>query len=224
LACDRELFAFKQSGGWFSIFQDDDDVAPGQQGQRVSAALSALKQYCRWTRILPAAAALDRILEHTGYLALAATTPGGVEAGDLLHAIDRIRQVVEDGGNLADAAEALEADTEDTNEVESLPLEPGRADVVRVMNLHKAKGLEAAVVILADPCGGFSPRVDVHIERRGSRALGWFEVVRQSEGSYVKKVLGEHADWAMHEQTELPYWNRGRRPWPRRSGSVTIGL
>jgi ATP-dependent helicase/nuclease subunit A len=202
---DRELFAFKQSGGWFSIFQDDDGVVPGQPAQRVSAALSAMKQYYRWTRILPAAAALDRILEHTGYLALAATTPGGVEAGDLLHAIDRVRQVVEDGGNLADATEALEADTEDTNEVESLPLEPGRADVVRVMNLHKAKGLEAAVVILADPCGGFSPRVDVHIERRGSKALGWFEVVRQSEGSYVKKVLGEHADWAMHEQTELPY-------------------
>ena len=107
---------------------------------------------------------------------------------------------------------------EATNEVESLPLEPGRADVVRLMNLHKAKGLEADVVFLADPCGGFKPRVDVHIERRGSRALGWFKVVRKSEGSYVKKVLGEHADWATHEQAELPYWNRGRRPWPRRSG------
>ena len=65
----------------------------------------ALRQYYRWTRLLPAAAALDRILEHTGYLALAATTPGGVEAGDLLHAVDRVRQVVEEGGSLADAAE-----------------------------------------------------------------------------------------------------------------------
>ena len=43
--------------------------------------------------MLPAGAALDKILEHTGYLALAATTPGGVEAGDLLHAVDRVRQV-----------------------------------------------------------------------------------------------------------------------------------
>ena len=108
--------------------------------------------------MLPAGAALDRILEHTGYLALAATTPGGVEAGDLLHAVDRVRQVVEEGGSLADAADALEADSEATNEVESLPLEPGRSDVVRVMNLHKAKGLEAAVVFLADPCGGVNPR------------------------------------------------------------------
>ena len=58
---------------------------------------------------------------------------------------------VEDGGNLADAADALEADSEASNEVESLPLEPGRTDVVRLMNLHKAKGLEADVVFLADP-------------------------------------------------------------------------
>ena len=32
-----------------------------------------------------------------------------------------------------------------------MPLEPGRTDVVRLMNLHKAKGLEAPVVFLADP-------------------------------------------------------------------------
>ena len=108
--------------------------------------------------MLPAGAAIDRILEHAGYLALASTTPGGVEAGDLLHALDRVRQVAEDGGSLGDAADALSADSEASNEVESLPLEPGRTDVVRLMNLHKAKGLEADVVFLADPCGGFKPQ------------------------------------------------------------------
>ena len=62
--------------------------------------------------MLPASAALERILEHTGYLALAATTAGGVEAGDLLHAIDRVRQVTESGQSLAEAASALEADSD----------------------------------------------------------------------------------------------------------------
>ena len=126
----------------------------------------------------PPAGALERILEHSGYLALAATTPGGVDAGDVLHAVDRVRQVVEDGGSLADAADALEADREATSEVESLPLEPGRTDVVRLMNLHKAKGLEADVVFLADPAGGVKPRVDVHIERtRLNRRVGWLKIV-----------------------------------------------
>jgi ATP-dependent helicase/nuclease subunit A len=222
---DPELFEYKQTGGWFSIFATPSDQSPAapfdpslapapdrtaDSGPRtaVGAALAALSQYYRWTRMLPAGAALDKILERTGYLALAATTPGGVEAGDLLHAVDRVRSVLEDGGNLADAADALAADSEASNEVESLPLEPGRSDVVRLMNLHKAKGLEAAVVFLADPCGGVNPKVDVHIERDGTRALGWFKVGRKysrQDGSPGFTLLGEHKDWDQHEQAEQPF-------------------
>jgi ATP-dependent helicase/nuclease subunit A len=202
---DPELFAFKQGGGWFSIFQHEDSDA-SQPPNPVRIALAALGQFYRWTRVLPAAAALDRILEHTGYLAFAATTPGGVDAGDLFHAVDRVRQVVEEGGSLADAADSLEADCEAGNEVESLPLEPGRSNVVRLMNLHKAKGLEARVVFLADPNGGLTLRVDNHIERKDLHALGWFKVVQQSQGnSWGGKLLGEHADWSTHETAELPY-------------------
>jgi len=209
-ASDRELFAYRQNGGWFSIFAQESRGArlepESASGARiVETALATLHQYYRWTRVLPAASALDRILEHSGYLALAATTAGGVEAGDLLHALDRVRQVIEEGGSLADAGDALAEDAEETSEVESLPLEPGRTDVVRIMNLHKAKGLEADVVFLADPCGGFNPRVDVHISRTGATSQGWFPVVKKSERSYNSKVLGEHADWPAHKAAELPY-------------------
>jgi ATP-dependent helicase/nuclease subunit A len=230
---DGELFAFKRSGGRFSVFagtepdkaassdvqlhlgprsvalQPDPNLGSRTVDPRsagVTGALGALRQYWRWTRLLPAAAALDRILDDTGYLALAATTPGGVEAGDLLHAVDRVRHVVEDGGSLAAAADALEADREATNEVESLPLEPGRTDVVRLMNLHKAKGLEANVVFLADPNGGFEPHVDVRIERTDLKPHGWLKVWRKSEANRRGgKLLGEAADWPEHEAAELPY-------------------
>ncbi len=53
----------------------------------------------------------------------------------------------------------LEEDLE-SSEIESLPLEPGRRDVVRLMNLHKVKGLAATVVCLADPLGGVKERAD----------------------------------------------------------------
>jgi ATP-dependent helicase/nuclease subunit A len=201
---DQELFSFKQAGGWFSLFEFSDPE-PAISLQRIISALYALRQYYRWTRVLPAAAAMDRILENSGYLALAATTPGGVDAGDVLHAIDHVRKVVEEGGSLADAADVLEETGEETNEVESLSLEPGRTDVVRLMNLHKAKGLEAPVVFLADPAGGVTPRADVHIERTDLVALGWLKIVRKGEGSFGAKPLGEHKDWAIHEAAELPY-------------------
>src|ERR1019366_21371 len=145
------------------------------------------------------------IIEASGYLALAGTTPGGVDAGDVLHAVDRVRQVVETGGSLADAADALEADREATSEVESLPLDPGRTDVVRLMNLHKAKDLEADVVFLADPAGGLLTRVDAHIERTDLKARGWMKIVRKNENSFGGKLLGEPANWAGHEVAELPY-------------------
>ncbi len=213
---DPELFAFKQSGGRFSIFQDDRSVRladadrsvrlqPDPSTDPVRAALDALHHYYRWTRVLPTSAALERILEATGYLALAATTPGGVDAGDVLHAVDRVRQVAESGGSLAEAADALEADRAARSAVESLPLEPGRTEVVRLMNLHKAKGLEANVVFLADPAGGLKPRVDMRIERDGLKARGWLKVVKKSDFSFAEPVIGEHADWATHEQNELPY-------------------
>ena len=199
---DRDLFAYRQAGGWFSIFADAprsdlDAIA------RVSTALSSLRQMHRWTQVMPIAAAVERILERTGYLALAATTPGGVEAGDLIHAVDRIRSIVEDGFTLADAADALQPDADESSDVESLPLEPGQDDVVRLMNLHKAKGLEAPVVFLANPFSGVSARVDVRVVREANKAHGYFQIKR--EFGKGEKVVAEPAGWDQHHADELLY-------------------
>jgi ATP-dependent helicase/nuclease subunit A len=198
---DQELFAYRQGGGWFNIFSEVS--ADNAEAIRVAAAIASLRQMFRWTQIMPVGAALERILEYTGYLALAATSPGGVEAGDLFHAIDRVRSVVEDGLSLIDAAAALEDDAEESSEVESLPLEPGSGDVVRLMNLHKAKGLEAPVVFLADPCGGVGRWADVRIIRDGASARGYFQLTR--EFGKGKKVVAEPAGWADYEAEELRY-------------------
>jgi superfamily I DNA/RNA helicase len=137
---DPELFRHRQAGFAFLITAPNLDEMPGPVGE----ALRALHTMYQWTRTLQAPAAVERILEATGLLAMtAAASPGGAEAGDLLHAVDRIRQVTEEGATLADAADALVSDLE-SPEVESVPLEPGRTDV-RLMNLHKAKGLGAGI-------------------------------------------------------------------------------
>ena len=206
---DRDLFAFRQAGGYFNLFAEITTSDP--QAARVAEALASLRQWFKWTRILPAGAALERIFEDSGYLALAATSRGGVEAGDLLHAIDRVRAVVEDGFTLAEAADVLAAwsgldedGPEESTEVDSLPLEPGRRDVVRLMNLHKAKGLEAAVVFLADPLGGFDPRVDIRIVRDGATARGYFRI-EEEWANWGRRLLAEPAGWERLEQEEQAY-------------------
>jgi ATP-dependent helicase/nuclease subunit A len=206
---DRDLFAYRQAGGWFSVFADPpgvSEVGPVFRPavDRVATALASLRTWHRWTQVLPVGAAVERMLERSGYLALAATTPGGVEAGDLLHAIDRVRTIVERGFTLADAADALEPDADESSDVESLPLEPGQGAVVRLMNLHKAKGLEASVVFLADPRSGVAPRADVRIVRDGATARGYFPITRKV-GEFGTVTVGEPIGWATHQADELKY-------------------
>ncbi len=206
---DRDLFAFRDAGGYFNLFADVDTTDAG--AARVAQALDTLRRWHKWTRMLPAGAALERVLDDSGYLAFAATARGGVEAGDLIHAVDRVRAAVADGFTLAAAADALAGwcaldadDPDDSTEVDSLPLEPGRLDVVRLMNLHKAKGLEAAVVFLADPLGGYPSRVDIRILREGGRALGYFQIMEEKEG-YTARALAEPVGWATYLEDERAY-------------------
>ena len=71
------------------------------------------------------------------------------------------------------------------------------------MNLHKAKGLEARVVFLADPCSGAGRWADVRIIREGSSSRGYFRLT--CEFGKGKKVVGEPAGWAAYEAEELRY-------------------
>ncbi len=196
---DPDLFAHREAGRRFILTAPLD----GAPATPVVEALRALQAMHRWTRTLPAPAAVERILETTGLLARGAASPSGAEAGHLLHAVDRLRQVTETGGSLAEAARALEEDL-GSADVDAVPLEPGRRDVVRLMNLHKAKGLEGAVVFLADPLAGVKPRADLRIAREGARASGWFRIVRENSPR-AAIVLAEPADWPAHEQAELAY-------------------
>jgi ATP-dependent helicase/nuclease subunit A len=199
---DVELFRHVQGGGALRLTVPLPDEASGP----VADALRALHELYRLTRRLPAPAAVERILEATGWLAAGAgESPAGAEAGHLLHAVDRVRRISETGGTLADAAAALEEALE-SSEVDSVPLESGRRDVVRLMNLHKAKGLEAAVVFLADPLTGLPEKADVRIVREGDTPRGYFQIRRGYE------VLAEPADWDAHEAAELEYVHaEGRR-------------
>ncbi len=197
---DAELFRHRRAGGGFLITAPDVGEAPGPVGE----GLRALRSMYEWTRRLPAPAAVERVLEATGLLAMtSAGSPGGAEAGDLLHAVDRIRQITEEGGTLADAAEALIDDLESA-EVESVPLEPGRRDVVRLMNLHKAKGLEAPVVFLADPGRGWPDTVDVRVVRDGLHARGYFELTRP-RGDFGRQPLGRPEGWEHLQDEEREY-------------------
>ena len=78
---------------------------------------------------------------------------------------DHLLRVAAEMGVTGTIGGAAVPDASPDGEEAEAPLEPGRTDVVRLMNLHKAKGLEAHVVVLAEPTGERDFAPDRHIER-----------------------------------------------------------
>jgi ATP-dependent helicase/nuclease subunit A len=172
-------------GGRFRFTDASDEPATP-----VEAALATLSRFWRWTRAEPADVAVARIVAELGLVPLAAAADlGASRAGALLFALDAIRAAALAGdASIAGALAALDAALEE-DESEA-PLEPGRGDVVRVMNLHKAKGLEAPVVVLASPFGGGRHEMTRRVVRDESgRALG-YTTVRDGDD-----MLAQPLDW-----------------------------
>jgi ATP-dependent helicase/nuclease subunit A len=197
---DPQLYQYCKSGGAILLSAPVADESSGP----VACAIRTMREWRPLLRRFPAGAAIELILEESGLLAkAAAASAGGGEAGKLVYAVDCLRAACETGLTLADAVSALEEVGED-DESDAPVLEPGRRDVVRVMNLHKAKGLEGKVVFLADPLAGVKPRTSLHITREAGKALGYLTIVREN-GGWTKETLALPAGWEALEATELAF-------------------
>src|SRR5690606_37456804 len=84
------------------------------------------------------------------------------------------------------------------------PLTPGAEDVVRVMNLHKAKGLEAPVVVLAYPAADNEHAPDRRITRDADgNAIG--DVAIHDATRRHGGVIARPLDWDEHAAAEAEF-------------------
>jgi ATP-dependent helicase/nuclease subunit A len=158
---DDELFLFWAGGGRFDLF-----AAQPEAHAAIGAALATLRAlHERRAESEPheLAAALVRLARASEFLAAAG--PGGAQAiANLEKLVDRARAFSGAGGGglgafLAWAAEAGDASGEQESQVDD------DGDVVHLLTIHKAKGLEYPVVVLvggalAGGGGGGDPIVD----------------------------------------------------------------
>ncbi|MEP6778758.1 MAG: UvrD-helicase domain-containing protein [Gemmatimonadaceae bacterium] len=122
--------------------------APNANGLPVTVALKQMHEWWLKSRTLSAASLVEHILDTTGLLVLAASDElGDRSAGHLLQLVAMLRS-----GNVGtDLASAITAIDSTLGEDDDASMRAGVTNAVRIMNLHKAKGLEAPVVILAAP-------------------------------------------------------------------------
>ncbi|HEY0996655.1 MAG TPA: UvrD-helicase domain-containing protein, partial [Gemmatimonadaceae bacterium] len=197
-----ELHAARRRGARFGIAHP-----PGERDSRVGAALLQLHEWWIRAQRQPADVLVEEILDATGLLAHAAGGElGEVRAGALLHIVESLRAASSHGaGSVVDAIThidlLLEADAPD------VPLRPGRGDAVRVMNIHKAKGLEAPVVVLASPIPRttFAPGKRVVRDAQG-RSRGWLLVRDERTGWGDPEVFAQPPEWdELHAPAEQAF-------------------
>ena len=181
-----------------------DAMRPGERGEPdVLAALRTLHAWWRASSREPADIFVSSLVSDLGLLPFAASGElGTLRAGALVYALDAVRAAALAGdASLPGALGALRSAL-DLPEAEA-PLEPGRPQVARLMNLHQAKGLEATVVILADPSGAREHAPEMHVTRSADGlAVGHLRVTEATDGFGADRVLAVPADWDAKEAAE----------------------
>ncbi len=180
-----------------------DELATDAE-RTVADAMRTLRTWWQTLIAEPADIAVGRIIDELGLLPHAAAADlGETRAGAVLFLLDTLRAAATRGdASLSAALSALEAAFE--NDDGEAPLRPGREDVVRLMTLHRAKGLEAAAVVLAAPFGEWDPPIHGHIERSSEdRPTGWLRVAEWKKRRMV--IHAQPAHWAELEARERDF-------------------
>ena len=109
--------------------------------------------------------------------------------------------------SMLELLEYLERIVTGDQKYDGISVRPAEGSSVRLMNLHKVKGLEAPVVFLADPTGNYEHPIDLHIDRAGKTVRGYMAVYApRPEGSLATpRPLALPADWAKQEDTETDF-------------------
>lgn len=198
---DQELVEHRAAGGGFCGLG-----APGGESGTagVRRALAVLRGWRDLVTRRPPSVALETILQQSGLLNhLVTAEMGGSRAGNVLKLVEVLRGRENEEMTSFAAAVAFMDEWVGAQAVEEMSLAPGRRNAVRLMNLHKAKGLEAPVVWLANPAGCRDFEPDRHVRRTGRRPLGHFRFTKPF--GPATRTVSQPAGWEASAAEEKKY-------------------
>lgn len=148
---DEELLDWKQRFKAFHPFRIPRGVEMPDHLQPIVEALELLKKLHRRRNYIPVADTIQQVLDATrAHVGLVLRSAGEQALANVLHVAELARQYEASGGiSFRGFVDELRLAAETAQATEAPILEEG-SDGVRMMTVHKAKGLEFPVVILAD--------------------------------------------------------------------------
>ena len=174
---DEELLEYHHHAGSFHPFKIPEKLPTGLEPIR--EALTCLANWHRRRNRRPVAETISDVLGTTRAHVSFVLRPGGEQVlANALHVAELARQYTIEGGmSFRGFVEALREAASGGQAAEAPILEEG-SDGVRLMTVHKAKGLEFPVVILADITARLTPfdasrYIDAERERCALRIGGW---------------------------------------------------
>ena len=175
---DADLYTLRQAEYRFGLWWKDaeallDTDIPSALRKRLAHAHTMISDAQTHLQTQRPAAALEQILDDTGLYAHAATHPqqASLQAGRTHQLLHTARMLDAKGESAYDIWQHLQRIADGDVEVDGLTLETGRGaqpkseGAVRLLNVHKAKGLQANVVFLADPYGSSNHTPLSHVRR-----------------------------------------------------------
>ncbi|MBT5872567.1 MAG: UvrD-helicase domain-containing protein [Candidatus Latescibacteria bacterium] len=205
---DDELYDYRRSGGRFDHRVLPAEYDPMSDHGRLERAMKRLERTRDWMATRSPATAVSLIMDDLGVVAYSAgAKSGSSNAGSMIRLQALVHAWENRDMNMAQvAAELVELVSDPEYTSEEMTLEAGSEDVVRIMNIHQAKGLEGRVVFLCDPkdsaADKFEP--DVHVSR--SSAVPYLALpAYRPKGPYAKEVVAEPVGWADDSETETRF-------------------
>ncbi|NLM11977.1 MAG: UvrD-helicase domain-containing protein [Clostridiaceae bacterium] len=204
---DKALAEYKLSGGSFKPYAEIPENLQEETAALFKSAYEKLLMYLNWARNKPPVAVFENIAQDIGLIPLTlAGAEGKTGCGYIIKILEMLRRNVFSGfsdfSSMVDQLQAIiDADLD-----EELDISGEEQNAVRIMNLHKAKGLEAPVVFLAHPYKRPNIVPDCHIQRTEEKSKCYF-VIKKEAGEFSTKIVGQPLNWDKYESTEIQYQN-----------------
>lgn len=201
---DDELYQWKRENGYFSIFSNIPETLPEQVKRKFQLAFAKLRTYQKWIHQNAPTVAMEKIIDDVGFYPLLIKNNLGKRTyKSLLQIIAALRKQESNGNNTY--KQIFDRLTELVYKKTVVLNIEEDADAVRIMNVHKAKGLEAPVVFLAHPAKLVKTEsfVNKHIKRDDSSSKGYFTF--SVRNGFQDKELAVPKNWDSLKEEELRY-------------------